>query len=318
MRFSCFSRFGHYRFSGKRPAAQAIFYGLRDALGGTENLGDHHLTGPMAGSLFAKAFATANAQRAVDQFTREQTPHTSEHYLEMHERDYLIVPPASATRDERRSALLAAELLSLGCNDSALQDALSTLLGSALVAVRTHDSTEFVIAPADWATTGPGTWKPASIIAKWHRLTAAIGAPGLQSFSSTSIHDDATVLTGGDVIVIDPGKFGIQEKVTITSTGQGTFVRAHEVGALVTTEPFPFATTSSRHILIVTTTAVATSTAWRRRVAVVMNKLARAVDCWSLVDETVAGTLGPFYPDVVGVSPGIPGVTPLISIPTVP
>jgi hypothetical protein len=320
MRFSSFARFGHFRFGGKPPVGQVIYGSLRDSLGGDENLGVDTLATAMSGSMFAKAMAVANAQLAVCRLNAERVPHTSDQLLEMHERDYRVVPPVGATDDERRAALEQAEILSRGCNDSAISDALTSLLGTALIAIRTHGSAEFVVAPSTWATT-PGTWKRAGIIPKWHALTAPIISPGSQAFSSASILPDTAAFVAGEVVIVDPGKIGIQEPITLAASGSAVhanFVRPHEVGAIITTEPWPYAVTSSRHILIVTTAAVARSPSWRRKVAVVMRKIARAVDSWSLVDETVAGTLGPFYPDVAGVSAGIPGVTPLLSITTVP
>lgn len=315
MRFSAFARFGHFRFTGRRPVGQVIYESMRAALGGEENLGEDTFTGPMAGHLFATAMALANVQRTTDRANRERIPHTADEMLERHERDYRVTPPAAATRDDRRATLTVAERLGMGCQPDVLQTALSELLGSDLIAIRQHDDTEYVVWPADWDTTGPGVWKRPDLVSKWFVLTSPVG-PGSVTLPVQQIGPTTEPLRGGEEVIVDPGILGIAERVTLAAAGASvtaTLARAHDVGAIVTTEPWPEAATSSRHLLIVVTSAISRSNAWRKRIAGVLNKILRAVDRYSLVEEYSPGVLGPFIP-----GEGIPGITPLVEIPTTP
>lgn len=315
MLFSAFARFGHFRFTGKPPVGQVIYRSLREALGAGENLGEDTFTGPMAGKLFATAMALSNVQRTIDRVNRERIPHTAEQMLEQHEGDYRITPPAASTRDDRRATLAVAERLGLGCQPDVLQTALSELLGADLIAIRQPDDTEYVVWPSNWDTTGPGLWKRPDLVAKWFALTASV-APGLATLAVEQIGPTTEPLRGGEEVIIDPGILGIEERVTLAAVGSAvtaTFARAHDVGAIVTTEPWPVAASSSRHLLIVVTPTISRSRAWRKRSAGVLNKILRAVDRYSLVEEYSPGVLGPFIP-----GEGIPGITPLVEIPTVP
>ena len=311
MRFSAFARFGHLRFTGKPPVGRVIYDSMRVALGGEENLPDS-FEGPIAGDLFATAMALACAQRTVEMVKAERTPHTSHELIEWHERDYKVPVPSSATMDERRSALRAASLLSQGCSDAALTAALTELLGADLIKVRTLDSTEYVVTPANWdSPAGPGAWKRPNMIAKWRRLTHA--APvGLSQVSSVALHPDGDPFVAGDVVVADPGVLGLQERTVIEAwfppTVRAVFTRPHEAGALITTEPWPAGQTTSRLVLVVVTSA---TLAVRKRVAALLQKMLRAVDRWEVVEESAPGVLGPF---MVGV--GKIGITPIGPIPT--
>lgn len=319
MRFSSFAPFGHFAFTAKPPVGETVYGSMRAALGGDENLGEDSFSGPMCAHLYSTAMALADALRAVEKVRLEQVPHTSERRLEEHEGNYLVIPERDASRDDRREEMKRAELLSDGCTPANLMSALTSLIGSALISIRTHDSTEFVVAPTGWDGAGLGTWKPANMQSKWRELTADVW-PGLSTVTSTNLLRDGDAFIAGDVVIVDPGKLGIQESVTLTSSGPavaGTFARHHAAGAVITTEPFPFATTSSRVVMVVVTAAVAESREWQRKIGNLLRKLLRAVDRWYIVEETVAGTIGPFYPDVAGVTPGIPGMTPLIAITSV-
>jgi hypothetical protein len=315
MKFSAFAPFGHFRFSGKPPVGQTIYGAMRESMGGDENLGDDSFTGPICGEMFATAMALAVVQRTVDRVNLERVPHTSNELIARHERDFRIVVPAGATMEDRRAALETAELLARGCDSVTVQDALSDLLGSALIAVRVAGPTEYVVSPANWDTTGPGNWKKAGKESKWRQLTASVD-PGSYAITSTDLNGGGAFI-GGDVAVIDPGLSGIQEKVTIVGSGgstvTATFVRHHDVGANITTEPWPWAQTTSRHVLVVVTAAISHSTAWRKKIAALLGKMLRAVDTWDVVEESAPGLLGPF---TVGV--GMIGITPIVQMTTVP
>lgn len=314
MHFSAFAPFGMLRFSSKRPVAQVMFESLRQAMGGDENTRSD-FAGPLIAHLYAQAMATARVQRAIDRVNANRVPHTSEEAIELHERDYRIVVPSGATYDERRATLQAAELLAQGCTIDVVETALGALLGDDLIGIRTHTYDEVTTSPSSWALP-PASWKLPRVASKWYRLNGPIIDPGSYAMGCTGLTADTPPLVSGDVITVDPGKLGIQETVTTTASGStvvATFALTHEADALVTTAPWPTMNSTARHVLIVVTSSVARSKAWRRKVGALCKRMLRATDRWSLVEETSTDTLGPFIPGA-----GIPGVTVLTEIPTVP
>lgn len=314
MHFSAFAPFGMLRFSSKRPVAQVMFESLRQSIGGDENT-RADFAGPMIAHLYATAMALARVQRGVDRVNANRTPHTSEEAIELHERDYRIVVPSGATYDERRATLEAAELLAQGCTIDVVEAALLALLGTDLIGVRTHTSAEVTISPSSWALP-PASWKLPRVASKWYRLSGPVVDPGSYTLGCVGLTGDTPPIVAGDVITVDPGLLGIQETVTTTASGSNvvaTFARTHEADALVTTAPWPTMNSTARHVLIVVTSSVARSKAWRRKVGALCKRMLRASDRWLLVEETSTGALGPF---IAGA--GIPGVTVLTEIPTVP
>lgn len=314
MHFSAFAPFGMLRFSSRKPVAQVFFESMRQSIGGDENTRSD-FAGPMIAHLYATSMALARVQRGIDRVNENRIPHRSEEAIELHERDYRIVVPAGATYDERRSALAVAESLSQGCAIDVVESALSALLGDALIAVRTHTSSEVKVSPSSWALP-PASWKLPRVASKWYRLNGPVVDAGAYTLGCVGLTGDTPPIVAGDVITVDPGKLGVQETVTTRASGSNvvaTFSLTHEADALVTTAPWPTMTSTARHVLIVVTSAVARSKAWRRKVGTLCKKMLRATDRWSLVEETSTDTLGPFIPGA-----GIPGVTVLTEIPTTP
>lgn len=316
MRFSAFARFGFLAFAGKPPVSEVIYHSLRSAMGGEENLGEDRDSGPLSAKLYATAMSLGTVQRTIDRVNRERVPRLSDEFLARHELAYQVTPPALATKDERRAELALAERLSLGCAPDVLEGALQELLGSRLIAIRVAGALEFAVTPAGWdGAAGPGAWKRPDTKAKWRQLAARVW-PGVDAVQTTDIGMRSDDFVAGEVCVVDPGVSGIQEQVTLSQSGGNlvaTFARPHDAGALITTEPWPVGQTTSRHVLIVVDHATAISTDWRRRIAVLLAKMLRAVDTWDVVEESVPGTIGPFR-----VGEGMIGITPIGTLPTVP
>jgi hypothetical protein len=103
--------------------------------------------------------------------------------------------------------------------------------------------------------------------------------------------------------VLDPGKLGIQEQVTIAAVSDGwlrfTPSFAHEAGALLAFGPFPFWASVHKHALIVVPEGSAGHTGAadpniRRLVDDVMSRVATGVSTWDIVNRGSSGNVAQF------------------------
>jgi hypothetical protein len=136
---------------------------------------------------------------------------------------------------------------------------------------------------------------------------------------------EETILKG-DVLCVDPGNWGLVEKVTVTATeGTGTtrkftakFKRPHSAGVLCTSGPTPLWSNTKRHGLVIAASASALDPMTVQRVNSLLGQVERAPTTWGLVQPTTPGasTVGPF---VLGSSSGSSlGAVPLAQMPVVP
>jgi hypothetical protein len=111
-------------------------------------------------------------------------------------------------------------------------------------------------------------------------------------------------LVRGDVMVVDPGNWGLAEKVTvIDSSGSGPtrtltacFDEPHSANVYATTGTMPMWTSTKRHVLIVVTAAAAISVAMRAKINALLATVMRGPTTWDIVEPTSPGadTVGPF------------------------
>lgn len=319
--FSAFARFGHLRFSAKKTEAQIIYERMVAAVGGEEMVADggYGIDTALHARIYAHAMALATAKRNFDRVLGNENPTTSVELLSYHERDYGLAPLPEDTDDQRRAALEVAQRVAEGCRHDVLHGAMSELLGDDLVAVRLLDATEYTVYPSNWSTpaTRPGTWKRSDVVAKRRTLDASVSTIGESTVATTYLGGSSEMFAIGDTLVVEPGLVGRQEAATVSGvTGDSftaNFTKPHPAGSIVSTEPWPTAASSSRNVIIVATSAVARSSAWRKKVGARLRGLLRVVDSWELVEEYSAGQLGPFIP-----GEGIPGVTPVVQLSTTP
>jgi hypothetical protein len=325
-RFSAFTPFGHLAFSARKPKAQAIFEGMRSALGGEENCTLAFDNSHAAATLYARARAIATADLTLTRARTNMRPSRSLEALPTHERDFGVVRQPGASDDQRRAALAAAELLPNGASETNTRDALAALLGSDFIALRYLLDGEFSVSPGSWYLPVWGNWAPPWTAQKWHRLTANIDDPGASLIppETSVVHTEYVAgsedpFVTGEILTIEPGVAGLTEVVEVTAGASGgssfsaAFLRGHAAGALVTSTPWPNATTTSRYVLVVCTSAAARSVAVRDRVAGLARKIGRATEMWAVVEETTPGTLGPFK-----VGEGLIGITPIGALATIP
>jgi hypothetical protein len=129
-------------------------------------------------------------------------------------------------------------------------------------------------------------------------------------------------LVKGDVLVVDPGNWGLAEKLIIVDAeGEGderkftaAFRRPHSADVFATTGPVPLWSNSKRHVLVVVTAAAAVDPSMVARTNELFRRIMRGPTTWAIVQPTTAGaaTAGPFK---IGGTLGSPlGAVPLESV----
>lgn len=319
MRYSCFARYGHLRFTSKPPEAQRIYEGMVRAMGGETMVSDGGagVDTVLHARLYAHAMRIATGKRCVDRVLGNEDPTTAVELLPYHERVWGVPPLPDDSDDERRSALETAIQVAEGCRPGTVYAVLASMLGDELIAVRKTPLAEFEVTPSNWAEqAGGGTIKDPSTPIKIRTLDTAIHTLGAQSVSTSHKGGDDAMLNVGDVVVVEPGRLGLQEAVTVTAVDGTTitanFTKPHDAGTPITTGSVPVGWCNSRHLLIVVTSTIARSTAWRKRIGAKLEKILRNVDTWDIVEEASAGVLGPM---TVG---GLIGVTCIPQVDTTP
>lgn len=126
----------------------------------------------------------------------------------------------------------------------------------------------------------------------------------------------------GDILCVDPGNWGLVERVCVASAREdgderkftAQFSRAHSADTFATDGPVPLWSNTKRHVLIVVLAAAAINPAKLAKVNDLLRRMMRGPTTWAIVQETTpgAGTVGPF---VIGSTTGSPlGAVPLEAI----
>jgi hypothetical protein len=308
MKFSAFSRFGHYRFSSKPPRGETIFKAMRASHGGV--FGEDSFEGPLVGRWFAWAMAIARARSALERAQNQADPLKAYELLPALERDYGLAPLRTDTLTQRRAALAARKSLVLGPTRGMVEFHLSAALGDDFVAWVTREASEDEQFPDEpWTDVGifnqPARWKTI-------RLTSSVAFTGTPlTIGYEHVFGDEDRLTAGTQVVVAPGLIGQQELVTLTtvtsSTITATFARPHESGTECYLRPWPFWMSNAKHSLVVVANGRAEDRNVRRLVNDTLGRLLSGVSTWDIVEEnSTPGTAGPFTPGL-----SAPGITPI-------
>src|SRR5690606_11937288 len=128
----------HLRFSSKRPHGEAIYNDKLRNSGADENF-----QGPVyRGKLFADAMLSAGVRYFLERIGAQFDPRKADQLLPAHEHEYGIVPPATATKPERRQELYRYRRLKADARSSSVGQALVELLGDKLVNYRVQRNSD--------------------------------------------------------------------------------------------------------------------------------------------------------------------------------
>lgn len=177
-----------------------------------------------------------------------------------------------------------------------------------------HDGTAALFAGGVWAPHGFG-----STDVVFYLYTGSAMEVAYENWNGSLV--ESTVLAG-DILCVDPGNWGLVEKVKVLSArGSGTerkftalFDRPHSAGAYATDGPVPLWSNSKRHVLVVVSASASVDPIAVARLNELFTRIMRAPTTWAVVRETTpgSGTVGPFK---VGSTTGSPlGTTPVESI----
>lgn len=310
-RTSAFTRYGHLAFSSKPSHGESIYLHGKSLLGGAYDL---TVGTEMESKLYADSMGYARARYTVERAQNNAHPATSTELIPVHEKDWGVVPPQTATIAQRRAALTAAWLAPGGALISNLYASLTALLGAAFLGIRVIKPTEALVVPASPAAVGQF---PANLALpkKVFFITSSIaplGFPGsLISFTyQRPGNDDGIRLQVNDKFTIDVENYGLAELCTVTASQPGAsppsatafFTKPHSApnasigypGPSVIVGPCPTWFSSQHYVLIVGTAAAATNVVTRAQVDELMRRELRGPTQWAFVEASAPHQIGPF------------------------
>jgi hypothetical protein len=313
--FSAFAPFGTFRFSSRKPYAERIYETLQATQGDAFSV---EWEGEQAKRLFATAMCLGAAQLQQERAANAGDPERATETLPLLESDYGVVPRRSASLNERRQELAAAFKAHKGARYDSIFDGLTALLGADLIEIIVRD----IPTPsgANLPGTFPGTVDPdqgqanfapadklSQVLETIHGVTT-LGVPVAIGYDY--LFGEETGPKVGEKLVIDPGKTGLTECVTVTicdgSSLAATFTKPHAVGARMTSAPFPYWLSIRRHWAIVVAESVTQDPILLAKVHKFLGKAMRGVSIWDICIDNGDGTSGPFE-----VAAGIIGHTPI-------
>lgn len=293
--FSAFAASG-IRFTSRKPLAESIYEDLVACYGTLFGADwDSHFSHRM----FARAWVIALAREQLQRAGNEAIPKHCTELLPKLEADYGIVVPYGATIHDRRVVLAAAMAAKRGSTTNAVETSLTELLGDGFIAIKAHDDTVWVYPDSSYPeTNGPANFAPIDAPFKTIRLlSTTLESPVLYEYAAGS----SEPLLAGEKLVLDPGKLGLMERVTVVSSTMfdftATFTKPHDVGAIATTATVPYWPTSRRWLYVVVSQAVLDDGILRNLVHVLLQKILNKTVCWSLCTPSGVGTIGPFNLD---------------------
>jgi len=326
-KLSRFSPCGMLTLSSQPSHAEQIYKALVASQGDAYRDGKGQLNPRQEARLYAQAMGLARARYALLAAGNQQFARHAWDLLPVQEREHGLIPRPGETLGERRGALAARMLLPAGASQTNVENALRELLGDDFVAYRPTPASEAALYPANLGDQ-PMLLQPPEVARKLCRLEQVIatglGAPQEVAYSDVldpkPTATGAEVLAVGDRVLVEPENDALAEVVTVEAARvvifseiddyqirfTATFTKPHQAGAVLTTAPYPYWTSTKRHSLVVLTASAAADPETRRKVNELMSRLARGVSTWDIAAESAPGVAGPFR-----VGEGRLGITPM-------
>lgn len=311
MKPSAFAPHGLLQLRSGTPAAQV----LHESILSLFSDGSEFALSTELGSFvdcFAFAFARilAKLQLRIEKLDRSRLAANAWELLPALEEEFGLRPAPTDGVQARRAALLAAMKAALGSRRTALEQALSDLLGSDYVGIHVHSTSDVDLWPTDLGDS-PMLLALPDIPRKLVSLPLAVstGLGALQWVSYDPIDplpdnaEEGTLLQG-DQIVVGVENLGLAETVTIenvSDAGEGMdypvmqvlLNNPHGPGSLAAAMPFPAWGSSQRHIYVVVSEDAAQDAEKRRKVHEQMARMVTGVTTWSISPVNASGGAGP-------------------------
>lgn len=292
--FSAFAPFSMLDFSSKPTHLEAVYGSISDNVRGAYDLtpGTH-----TEASVYARACAVADGLYALDRANNQRDPLKCIEMLPGLERDYGIVPPATATLLERQQAVAAKMLLSNASSLVNLGNALRAELGSDFIAVRPFTAADRTLS----ASTPVGNFTDVNLPIKQITILdpVPVGTCTVRYQTADTSAPPVTLLKN-DSLIVQPDNSGLREVVTVSAVASGTFTatftKGHDTGCMASTQNFPGWWSTQCMLLVILKAAAEIDTNKQQIVHQLMQAATRGVVTWSIVAPSSPGalSLGPF------------------------
>ncbi len=304
---SAFTPCGFLEFSSAPSHAENIYNSLINTIGKPGETLSTEEHSRMRAWCYATAMSQARSRYLLEQGGNQIAPlRTAENFLATREDEYGIIPSPNAGPDERRAAIAAARKLPGGGSYNNVNNALITLLGSALKKYLPTPIAAAVVTP-----TSPGDQPmnliPLQRLPKLIRILPAISinlgtpvwvqyevieTPFIPEQSSPTL--PAQNLLVGETVVVNPGHNTLHERcevLDLRETVPGfkeirlTFNNPHDPNTVAYNYVYPYWLSTRRFSLIILDAVRAADAETRRRTNEFLDKVLRAVTTWAIARE---------------------------------
>lgn len=299
--WSNFAPFGEFAFSGEDSESEKIYNAQVAALGPA-------FAGTQAeAETYADSMCFGAARLQIQAAGAQDDPTQVNYLISELEKDWRIYPPPGATLGERRAELAFKQGFANGALETAIEAGLSALLGSLFVNWRPMDRATYNEVTLN--TTYPVHSPLRRTVIKKITINDVI-FPGIQTVSYTRLLDDGNPILTGETIVVEPGRNGLEDIVTVTAATATTltadFDLPHDAGVPATTGPMIRWTSNQRHSMVIVHPDVLANNTLLTKVHEFMRRVMTAVSTWIVCPEMLtADPVYSWYPMQEGMPTGI-------------
>jgi hypothetical protein len=274
---SAFSPFGVFRFSAAESPCERHYNNLRNTLGDA-------FQGPVQDALtYALGMALGVMDLTIEGAAAQADPNQVTVLLPDLEKDHRLYPLPGDSDNVRRARLAEVMAVGYGGTPTAIEDGLAAILGTLLIDVMWLDIADVTTFPASVAIS------PESTPLRYVTLDETV-FPGSRTVSYTALVTDGNPVSIGDVLTVDPGQYGLEERVTVTdatsSTITATFANIHESGARATTGHWPHWGSDRRQTIVIVDESVLSNPSLLARVEWFLRRMLTGASTWVLTTGT--------------------------------
>jgi len=298
--FSAFTPFNMWKFSGAPSRGESVY---RSMCAAKSKAFDLTKGSYQEAKVYSQAMGIARGRYALERAQNQLNPFKCIELLPNLEKDWAVIPSETDTLLDRQAAVAAKMILVRGARREALEDGLTSILGSNFIALRETTNAEALV-----YTSSSQNFSRPDIQGKYVQLTSPVtvsdGATPFEVSYSAATANDPVVIQKGDTLTIQPENIGLKEVVTVTSARTGYFTAVytnpHDVGAYVTSANYVDWMSTKRTFYVIVNANVVLNTSIVRRVNEFMSRACRGLTNWHIVQPTTPGatTIGPFTLDV--------------------